>query len=268
MEGQQDFLVIETELDQSPPDVLHFFAWDEMVCRRVGEGAMPPVAHLWRHPNALVLGLRDRRLPNAAGAMERLRGEGVSVGVRNSGGAAVPLDRGVVNLSLVFPYAEGTRLDFHNEFRMMAGLIGEAAAEWAVVARSGEIRGAYCPGEYDLAIGGRKFCGIAQRRQLRGYVVSAFVVVEGSGAARTARARSFYEEATGGLPHADDPKVAPDTVASLQELAGVNSAEAFMRVLRRQLEQRGGRFLGQGQELVDRKEAALVAEELRRRYDA
>lgn len=249
--------------------MLEAFAWDELVCRKVGAGLLPPVARIWRHPQAMVLGLRDRRLPYAGRTIEAMRATGVSVGVRNSGGAAVPLDEGVVNISLIFPYGAGRKLDFHQEFRLMADLIAAAAGEWSEGTQAGEVQGAYCPGEYDLGIGGQKFCGIAQRRQLKAYAVSAFIVACGSGAERGQRAQAFYRAATGGSHHPDDPGVVPSTMASLQELAGVPSAEAFISSLIHQLELLGGKKADSGfaGKVVSEQELAQAVGELRRRYD-
>lgn len=261
------FLILEAPPEAQPPDVLHPFAWDEVMCRRVGAGEHPPVARIWRHPSALVLGLRDSRLPYARDAIRNLQRQGISVAVRNSGGAAVPLDNGVVNISLIFPYGGG-KPDFHAEFRLMAGLIGRALSGWNAGARSGEVAGAYCPGEYDLSIGGYKFCGIAQRRQLRACVVSAFIVAEGSGLERGRRAASFYRQATGGCPHPDDPCIRPETMASLQELAGVPSAEAFTEALMQELARSGGRRANPWSPLLPPGEVERMQEELRRRYGA
>lgn len=270
---EEGFSIALTPLKQPYmlPDVLYPFAWDEALCRKVGAGQQGAAAHIWRHPAALVLGLRDRRLPRAEQAMAALRGAGLSVAVRNSGGAAVPLDSGVVNLSLIFPYAQEGKMDFHAEFRMMAELIAEAAGEWTSGTRAGEVEGAYCPGEYDLSIGGRKFCGIAQRRQLRAYVVSAFIVVEGSGTRLGQVAREFYRLAAGEAPHGDGLQVLPETMASLQELAGVPSADAFVEALIWALQRKGGRLLDDGvgpRSLLPDEEAVAMMEELRRRYDS
>ncbi len=262
-------ILIEQPLMEPSADVTDAFAWDEVACRKMGSGELPPLVRIWRHPRALVLGLRDRRLPYAGKAMETLRKEGFSVGVRNSGGAAVPLDSGVVNISLVLPYVQGARMDFHQEFRLMAQVIADAVKPWSKEVLAGEIRGSFCPGEYDLALSGRKFCGIAQRRQLKACVVSAFVLVEGSGEARGQLAQRFYREATGGEAHTDDPGVVPASMASLQELAGVPSAEAFMDSLRRLLAAEGnagkdgaGTFGG-----VESSDLDSMRDELKRRYD-
>lgn len=262
-------VLIEQPLMEPSADVTDAFAWDEVACRKMGSGELSPLVRIWRHPRALVLGLRDRRLPYAGKAMETLRKEGFSVGVRNSGGAAVPLDSGVVNISLILPYEQGARMDFHQEFRLMAELIVDAVKPWSSEVRAGEIRGSFCPGEYDLALSGRKFCGIAQRRQLKACVVSAFILVEGAGEARGRLAQRFYKEATGGISHVDDPSVVPASMASLQELAGVPSADAFVDSLRRLLgvEKEARENSAEAFDGVKGSEVESMSGELKRRYD-
>lgn len=249
---------------EMPRDILYPFAWDERMARAVGGGRLP-IVHIWRHPGAFVMGLRDRRLPKAEEAMDWLREQGCSVGVRNSGGAAVPLDSGVVNVSIVLPNPGG-RVDFHGGFRMMADLIRETLQGWTDRVRWGEIAGSYCPGEYDVSIDGRKFCGIAQRRQINGFVVSAFIVAAGSGRERAELVRRFYEWASGGTIDGY-PVVQQESMGSLQELAGVPSPEAFIRELKRKLADHGGIELPPGYPLFNGGEIEAVIEQLRTRYD-
>jgi len=206
----------------SDEDIYYPFACEEWLCREAGEDRMPvPAVHLWRHERAFVLGLRDSRLPRAAEAMDWLeREEGYRVMVRNSGGAAVPLDLGVVNVTLVRRSAPG-RLDMNGDFRLMAALLAETLEPYGVRFDTGEVSGSYCPGEYDLSIDGRKFCGLAQRRQLRAYAVQAFVNVEGDSAARAAVVREFYRRAggVGGAAAAGAAlDVRPAVMGSLTEL--------------------------------------------------
>jgi octanoyl-[GcvH]:protein N-octanoyltransferase len=206
-------------------DALFPFALDELLCRRAGRGGMPAL-HLWRHPRAFVMGLRDSRLPQTGFAVHDLEKSGYSAVVRNSGGAAVPLDLGVVNVSLVLPKRQGA-IDFRSDFELMYRLIGAALKRAGASVSKGEIAGSYCPGEYDVSIGGRKFCGIAQRRQQHAFVVQAFVVVEGSGAGRAAVAREFYRKAAKGAAPDYFPDVVPERMASLSELIGPVSALQF-----------------------------------------
>ncbi|KIL41097.1 hypothetical protein SD70_09730 [Gordoniibacillus kamchatkensis] len=206
--------------------VLAAFARDELLCRLM-KAEDDPIVHMWRHPRAFVMGLRDSRLPEAGAAAAWLRELGYSTAVRNSGGAAVPLDLGVLNVSLVLPKAEGT-IGFRSDFERMVRLLQASFMHRTAHIREGEVEGSYCPGEFDLSIGGRKLCGIAQRRHANAVVVQAFLVVEGTGAERAALARAFYEKAAGRSAEADYPRVRPETMGSLSELTGepVTAAEA------------------------------------------
>ncbi|MGF9711751.1 lipoate--protein ligase family protein [Paenibacillus naphthalenovorans] len=221
-----DLLILDRSNDLTEPDVLYPFALEELLCRHVGEGGAPLV-HLWRHPRAFVMGLRDSRLPGAGKAAEWLERDGYSVAVRNSGGAAVPLDLGVVNLSLILPKRRQGEIDFRDDFERMVELIRLTLQETGASVSTGEVQGAYCPGDFDLSIGGRKFCGIAQRRQAHAYVVQAFVVAEGTGRQKARLAREFYQRASdqagGGSDH---PRVTEESMASLEELTGIGAAAA------------------------------------------
>ncbi len=230
------------------------FAFEETLCRDIGAGLAPPALHLWSHPAGVALGLRDSKLPRADEAMAGLERRGFRTAVRHSGGAAVPLDAGIVNVALVLPKTPG-KLDFHDDFRLLASLIQEAVAvshpQAAALIQAGEITGSYCPGDFDLAIGGRKFCGIAQRRQSSAYFVHAFVVVSGSGQERGELIRGFYETASGGDESLSYPRVRPETIAALSELGGPALAAVFASGIRQAISGRG----------VQLKPAALLKEE-------
>lgn len=197
-------------------EALDAFAIDELLGRRVGEGAAP-VCHLWRHPRAFAMGSKDGRLPRAAEATRLLMDAGYEPLVRGSGGAAVPLDEGVVNVSLVMPLTGAFAFGFRDDFARMADLIKRAMAGYGLTVRHGEVEGSYCPGEYDLHIDGFKFCGIAQRRQVKAMIVTAFVNVAGSGDARAAQVRAFYDVAGVGAEPGAYPDVVAGRVTSLEE---------------------------------------------------
>lgn len=247
-------------------NVLFPFAYDEILCRKVGEGAAPFV-HIWRHEKAIVLGLRDRRLPNIGQAMEWLRLHGYQVGVRNSGGAAVSLDPGIVNVSIVMPNPTG-RLEFKEDFELMYALIRESFAKLGLVAEKGEVQGSYCPGDYDVSVGGRKLCGISQRRQTKAYIVNAFISAEGHAIRRGELIRSFYELASGGEEHADVPRVEPGMMATLAELKGsAASVRNLVHSLTATLTEWGG-VVGRHPDKPTMAELEQVAQQLRQRYDS
>jgi octanoyl-[GcvH]:protein N-octanoyltransferase len=211
-------------------EILLPYAWDEWMCRQLTSDS-PSYIHIWQHPKAFVLGLRDRQLPRIEQAISWLEDQGYAVAVRNSGGAAVPLDAGVVNISLVIPKPYGT-LNFRDDFETMIQLLRENLSPWTSAIQAGEIKGGYCPGDYDLSIKGQKFCGIAQRRQTKGFVVSAFVNVEGNSSERASRVRTFYEIASNGETCVPHPIVEAGRMSSLQELAAVPSVRAFIDSLK------------------------------------
>ncbi|MCM3750318.1 lipoate--protein ligase family protein [Paenibacillus pasadenensis] len=222
-------LLLDRMDDWAEPNVLHSFALDELLCRRTGQDGIP-VLHLWRHPSGFVMGPRDSRLPEAALAARELERLGLSAAVRNSGGAAVPLDPGVVNISLILPLEGAASSRFNDDFQLMYELISAALQDTGVQVDKGEIAGAYCPGDYDLSISGRKFCGIAQRRLSKSYIVQAFVNAGGSGEERGRLVRQFYDTAAGSSAHGISyPQVHAETMGSLEELAGLwpDSARMF-----------------------------------------
>ncbi|MEC0209889.1 lipoate--protein ligase family protein, partial [Paenibacillus ehimensis] len=60
--GLSDLLLLDRSHEFTEQDVLYPFALEELLCKHVGEGGAP-LCHLWRHPRAFVMGLRDSRLP-------------------------------------------------------------------------------------------------------------------------------------------------------------------------------------------------------------
>ncbi len=230
---EKNMLLLDRTNDFSLADPMYAFALDELLCRSAGNGG-PAICHLWRHPHAIVLGQRDSRMPCALEARQWLEAGGWQTIVRNSGGAAVPLDGGVVNISLILPKASAMDLHFHHDFERMYALISSALRHTGRQVDKGEIEGAYCPGDFDLSIDGYKFCGIAQRRQTHASIVQAFVVAEGSGRLRAELARSFYDIASGGDDTLGHPLVQGDSTASLEELAGLGlqAAHAFAAAIK------------------------------------
>lgn len=268
-------LLLDRSGDLQRRDVLNAFALDELLCRQTGAGG-PAICHIWRHPGALVMGVRDSRLPGAAAASRTIRKLGYDVAVRHSGGAAVPLDPGVVNVSLIVPLSSGPgQGDFQPAFHRMAGLIEQALRGTGRQVRAGEIAGAFCPGAFDLSISGQKFCGIAQRRQSKALIVQAFIIAEGSGGNRADLVRAFYEEAAGDTPPELYPKVTRESTASLQELTslGALAVPELIRLLKETVRMQQQSFSPEAMDaaaaalrLPREEEVAAMTQTLRQRY--
>ncbi|MBE9916797.1 lipoate--protein ligase family protein [Paenibacillus donghaensis] len=264
-------LILDRMNTDPQQDALYPFALDELLCKETGKGG-PPLCHIWRHPRSFIIGLRDSRLPGAAKACAWLEALGYKTAIRNSGGAAVPLDLGVVNLSLILPKQGAGDERFRGDFERMYDLIRAALAHTGVSVDKGEIAGAYCPGDFDLSIGGRKFCGIAQRRQANAFVVQAFVIADGSGQERAGLVREFYDRAGKGAETGDFPQVESSSTASLAELAGVGPhaaasfAEAVKNVIRSRQTAEGIAASAAKLTLPGTREVQAMADQLRQRY--
>lgn len=199
---------------------LQSFATDDTLCESVGAGQSPAVARAWVHHQTIVLGIQDTRLPYLKNGLHFLEQQGYQYIVRNSGGLAVVLDEGVLNLSLILPEAE-KGIDINRGYDAMWLLIKKMFSDFDIEIEAREITGSYCPGSYDLSIGGRKFAGISQRRMKKGVAVQIYLCVTGSGSERAEVIRQFYEQAKNGQDTKFQyPDVLPEVMSSLSELLG------------------------------------------------
>ena len=197
---------------------LESFAMDDTLCQLVGQLQSPPTVRTWVHDASVVLGIQDHRLPYVQQGMKLLQEKGYHPIVRNSGGLAVVLDEGVLNISVVL--SEQTEaLSINAGYDVMVALVKSLFPEVAEKIEAYEIVGSYCPGSYDLSIDGKKFAGISQRRLRQGVAVQIYLCIEGSGAKRAELIRDFYE---GSLQNGETkfvyPQIVPEVMASLSEL--------------------------------------------------
>ena len=200
---------------------LESFATDDTLCQIVGQGQSAPVVRTWVHDASVVLGIQDHRLPHVLEGMAELEKQGYHPIVRNSGGLAVVLDRGVLNISIVLSEQEHS-LDINSGYDVMVELVKKIFPEVSEQIEAYEIVGSYCPGTYDLSIGGKKFAGISQRRLRQGVAIQVYLCVEGSGSERAKLIRDFYKVSLKGEETKFIyPTVIPDVITSLSELLGL-----------------------------------------------
>ncbi len=197
---------------------LESFATDDTLCQLVGQLMSPPTIRTWVHEASVVLGIQDHRLPYVQQGMELLESRGYHPIVRNSGGLAVVLDEGILNISIVLSEQKES-LSINDGYDVMVDLVKGLFPEVAEKIKAYEIVGSYCPGSYDLSIDGKKFAGISQRRLRQGVAVQIYLCIEGSGSQRAALIRDFYEES---LQQEETkfayPQIVPEVMASLSEL--------------------------------------------------
>lgn len=199
-------------------DVWYSFAVDELLSEQAVR-QQQVICHLWCHQSAIILGQRDARLPYVREAIAVLEQKDYETCVRHSGGAAVPLDKNVLNISLIFPVGRISESSYNEGFAKMYELIQAVCSQMPYTIEKGEVKGAYCPGDYDLSVNGLKFCGIAQRRKVKAYIVQAFINIDGDSVKRAQLIKQFYELAVKERSDADYPSINPQTLASLSQFA-------------------------------------------------
>ncbi|ALV03086.1 MULTISPECIES: lipoate--protein ligase family protein [Bacillus amyloliquefaciens group] len=226
-------------------DAKQSFAMDDMLCASVGKGESPATARTWVHHRTIVLGIQDTRLPFLEDGVKLLEGEGYRVIVRNSGGLAVVLDEGVLNISLIFE-DEKKGIDIDRGYEAMTELVRRMLRPYNAEIEAYEIKGSYCPGSYDLSIGGRKFAGISQRRLRGGTAVQIYLCADKSGSERADLIRRFYQAALKDKSNDTKsvyPDIRPETMASLSELLQTDiTVQDLMLALLTELKELSGRL--------------------------
>ena len=197
---------------------LESFATDDTLCHLVGQQMSIPAVRTWVHDKTIVLGIQDHRLPNISEATAILDKAGYKSIVRNSGGLAVVLDEGVLNISMILS-EQNTSIDIPTGYEIMLEFVKLLFPEAADRIQAYEIVGSYCPGSFDLSIDGLKFAGISQRRLRQGIAVQVYLCIEGSGAKRAELIRELYNVGVNGeATKFVYPNIKPEVMASLSEL--------------------------------------------------
>jgi octanoyl-[GcvH]:protein N-octanoyltransferase len=226
---------------------LQSFGTDDTLCESVGSGTAPSTARSWVHPKTMVLGINDTKLPFLQKGLRLLEEQGYQYIVRNSGGLAVVLDEGVLNLTLIFRETE-RKIDIDSGYEAMWQCVKEMFADFPYEIEAREIVGSYCPGSYDLSINGKKFAGISQRRLRNGVAVQIYLCVNGSGSERAALVQRFYQVAKGNeTTKFHYPDIHPEVMASLSELLAVELtvSDVMLRLLTT-LKKHSGRLFAAG----------------------
>jgi lipoate-protein ligase A len=195
------------------------------------------VLRLWRTSPCLVVTPLLAHRAEFAAAAEASAQRGWPVVVRRTGGGPVPQTAGTLNVSLATACPRDQTPGIDAVFRRFADTLLSALQNCGVTGAIGEIEGSCCPGRYDIAIGGKKIIGIAQRRRqgttgaakdgqlLSAVLVHAMVWVDGTLDPEIDLLERFLDEA--GAP----AKFRRDAMGTVQGISGI-SADALEAALR------------------------------------
>ena len=115
---------------------------------------------IWRSQQALLVTRLDAHLPYFHEACTDMAAAGWPVVVRKSGGGACPVGPGTVELAIIEPALAGAAIDA--KYEALSALMRAALQSFGIASRSAPVTGAYCSGNYDLAVAGRKIAGLSQ----------------------------------------------------------------------------------------------------------
>ena len=88
---------------------------------------------------------------------------GWQVAQRNTGGSPVPQAPGVLNLSMIYPWPGELELSPSKSYQLLIDILELWLSHYRISAETGEVKGAYCNGAFNLSINHKKFIGTAQR---------------------------------------------------------------------------------------------------------
>lgn len=236
----------ETTFHGKTCNALTSFAIDDALALSVSDRLSPPSLRLWVHHNTVVLGIADGRLPYLNNGVKMLVENGYDTIIRNSGGLAVALDKGVLNISLVLPGVKHISID--DCYEAMFQFVQHTLKDLTDKIEAYEIVGSYCPGKYDLSIGGIKFAGISQRRIKDGAAIQIYLDVEGNGRERAELIKAFYDlTIRGEETRFTYPNIKPDTMGSLTELLNIPITVNDMRLrVKRTIEELSDKIITPG----------------------
>ncbi|WP_321389783.1 lipoate--protein ligase family protein [Emcibacter sp.] len=129
----------------------------------VHETSSLPVIRLWTNHTTIVVPGRDSRVPEFPQACEIMKKHGIGVAVRTSGGTAVLHSSRVLNASVIFPIPKTEKVSMETGYEKLRILFDLLVPELAGRAYFSSVPGAYCDGDYNLVVDGRKIAGTAQR---------------------------------------------------------------------------------------------------------
>ncbi len=147
--------------DRDVADIDARLGADTALLGGVLDGSRPATARVWQAGRGIAVTRAESRLPGFDAARAASEAAGWPVVVRESGGGAVPHDEGVLCLSLAF--APPSRLSLEAAYAVLAEPLRAALRTFDVTVSTGAVAGAFCDGRFNLAAGGRKIVGTAQR---------------------------------------------------------------------------------------------------------
>lgn len=194
-------------------------------------------ALVWTSADAMVVSRRDTHLRNFKMAVARMEREfSTPVFVRQTGGTAVRLGPGVVNVALMYRRPTGCAESLDDAYAELLRVV--AASLDGLSFELGAVQDAYCDGAHNLVSRGLKIAGTAQRRTRRKFdaiLVHGSLLVSVDLDAMVEQLNDFY--ATAGAPTQYRAEVCTTVERELTFLGSANiGGSTLVRAIHRRLQ--------------------------------
>lgn len=174
-----------------------------------------PSAFLWKSAApTLVLPERFARAPGFDATAAACAASGWPVVPRRTGGGITPQGPGVLNLAIAFRAGTGRARTIRASYAAICEPLCEALAEFGITAAPAPVAGSFCDGDYNLAVGGRKLVGTAQRWRADACLAHALILTD----IALAPAVAAVQRLSDGLGH--DARFDPGLHCRLADLIG------------------------------------------------
>jgi lipoate-protein ligase A len=195
-----------------------------VLAEHVSRGEHGSTVRIYRPGPTVAFGRLDTLAPGFAEAVAAARSLGFEPVLRGPGGRAAAYHHESLVVELVLADPE-PRAGIWRRYAEMAALLEAALLDVGVVARTGELPGEYCPGEFSLIAADTKLGGIAQRVVARASVTGAALVVRDAAPVRDVLVAVYaalgqpLDPATVGAVERASPAVSVDELEAAVERA-------------------------------------------------
>lgn len=177
--------IVINELKQEENSLIST-AIDDHSMKTIQDGDI--ILHLFQH-SGINMGNDDTKIKDFKQGLEYYYQNNIPVTIRNAGGRSVVSDDGVLNMSLIVK----NNKNMYENFAYLDQFIKDALRPITQDIKTGLIDGAYCPGQSDMSIDGKKFSGTAQRKRKDVSALVCYIGVNGDQHARGELVKGFYD---------------------------------------------------------------------------
>ena len=208
-----------------PLEIIAGLEMEESLFNAISQGELEIGYFLWRSKRALVVPRSTTRKANFEFAVLESTKNGWPVVVRSTGGELTPQCESFINLSIFIKRTE-EQISIRESYMIICSAIIGWLNEMGVQAQCSSIDGAFCDGDYNVNVAGKKLAGTAQRwRKVnsghRALLLHAVILCDGDVDHLLDISNRFYRVC--GV----DPFIEKDKHVSLGQLLG-NSSPQFV----------------------------------------